>query len=374
MTNNHVTILEIDCNAIAHNLAYFKSKLETDTKIAVVIKAFGYGSDAVALAKFVETKDVDYFAVAYTKEGIALREAGIKIPILVLHPQIANFENIIQYNLEPTIYSFKVLKAFKEIGVQQSIENYPVHLKINTGLNRLGFTHLELENLVGKLKNQDTLKITSIFSHLAASEDSSEKEFTLKQVAKFKKDADFISRNLEESPFYHILNTSGILNYATEAQFGMVRLGIGLHGFGNSNEATKKLKNVNTLKSIISQISSVEKGKTIGYNRAFTALRKIKYAIIPIGHADGISRQLKNGKGFVTIKNQKAPILGNVCMDIIMVDVTDITCKEGDTAIIFDSQESIEHLAKETNTISYEILTAISQRVERIVIPEKKQV
>ncbi|WP_196891332.1 alanine racemase [Aureivirga marina] len=372
MKNSHVTVLEIDCNAIAHNVAYFKSKLKKETRLAVVVKAFGYGSDAIAIAKFLETKNVDYFAVAYAKEGIALREAGIKSKILVLHPQMINFEQIIQYNLEPTIYNFSVLEAFEKTASEQKIEKYPVHLKINTGLNRLGFTHHEIEELSKRLPKNPFLKITSIFSHLAASEDHAEREFTLRQIKKFKKDADFLSNLLEEKPFYHILNTSGILNYVEEAQFGMVRLGIGLHGFGNIEEETEKLKNVNTLKSVISQISYVEEGKTIGYNRAFTTSEKTKYATIPVGHADGISRQLKNGRGFVKIHRQMAPIIGNVCMDMIMVNITGIECKEGDEVVVFDSQTTIDYFAREIGTIPYEILTAISQRVERVLIPEKK--
>nr|WP_196889151.1 alanine racemase [Aureivirga sp. CE67] len=372
MKNSHVTVLEIDCNAIAHNLAYFKSKLNENTRLAVVIKAFGYGSDAIAIAKFLETKNVDYFAVAYAKEGIALREAGIKTKILVLHPQIFNFESIIHYNLEPTIYNFTVLEAFEKIASEQKIENYPVHIKINTGLNRLGFSHHDIYALNKRLCRNPYLKVTSIFSHLAASEDYAEREFTLRQIQKFQKDADFLSNQLEEKPFYHILNTSGIINYAEEAQFGMVRLGIGLHGFGNAAEETKKLQNVNSLKSVISQISYVEEGKSIGYNRAFTTSEKTKYATIPVGHADGISRQLKNGKGFVKILGQMAPIIGNVCMDMIMVNVTGIDCEVGEEVIIFDSQETIEYFAREIGTIPYEILTAISQRVERVMIPESE--
>ena len=366
MGNNHVTALEIDLNAIEHNLSYFKSKLHPETKVLAVVKAFGYGSSSVEIAKFLEPK-VAYFAVAYLDEGVALREAGVKTPILVLHPQKLNLDQIIKFNLEPNVYSITLLKAFIEEAKNLNVQNYPIHIKFNTGLNRLGFTKKDIPEILSLVKNQKEIVVASVFSHIAASEDLSEREFTLQQINNFKEVSAQLIGQLSNKPFRHMLNTSGIINYASEAQFDMVRLGIGLYGFANDEAETAKLKNVITVKSVISQIQTVEKGETVGYNRAFKAIENVETATIPIGHADGISRQFGNGVGYVYINNKKAPIVGNVCMDMIMVNVTNIDCQEGDEVLIFKDQLHIEDLAKRTNTIPYELLTAISQRVKRVV-------
>ncbi|AMC12238.1 alanine racemase [Lutibacter profundi] len=366
MENSHVTVLEIDLNAVKINLNYFKSKLYKKTKIVVVVKAFGYGSDAVEIAKFLENS-VDYFAVAYLNEGVTLRKGGIKTPILVLHPQKCNLEKIIEHRLEPNIYSVNLLKRFIEISRILKLENYPIHLKFNTGLNRLGFTKNDISEISSLINNQNEIIVKSIFSHIAASEDLNERVFTLQQINIFNSISKEVINLLNYTPFKHMLNTSGVLNYATEAQFDMVRLGIGLYGFGNDEKHTKKLKSVLTLTSIISQIQTIRKGETVGYNRAYKATTTIKTATIPIGHADGISRKLGNSVGYVYINNKKAVIVGNVCMDMIMVDVTNIVCNEGDEVIIYKNQQHIEALAKASNTIPYELLTAISQRVRRVL-------
>jgi alanine racemase len=363
--NNHVTVLEIDGNALKHNLQYFKQKLEADTKTLVVVKAFGYGSEATKVAKFLEN-DVAYFAVAYTDEGIALRTAGIKIPILVLHPQIQNLELIIEHQLEPNLYNFKIFTAFLAIADTKLLLNYPIHIKFNTGLNRIGFCHTDLPKIISELKKTNHTKAASIFSHLAASEDLNEKEFTTNQINDFTHIAQQFHTHLDYKPIVHLLNTSGIINYP-QAQFDMVRLGVGLYGFGNDTQETKALKNVVSLKSIISQIHFIESGESIGYNRAFTTNKPTKTATIPVGHADGISRKLGNKNYAVIVNNQKAPIIGNVCMDMIMIDITDIDCAEGDDVILFNSQEMITEMAAISETISYEILTAISQRVKRVL-------
>ena len=367
MLNNHITVLEINLSAVEYNLNFFKSKLNNSTKTLAVIKAFGYGLDAVALAKFLNEK-VTHFAVAYVDEGIALREAGIKKPILVLHPQLTNFNDIIEHCLEPNIYSFKVLNQFITILKRKNIKHFPIHVKFNTGLNRLGFIPRDVNELASLLNNQNEVKVTSLFSHIAASEDVSEREFTLQQINKFKTASEKLISKLHYKPLRHMLNTSGIINYAQEAQFDMVRLGIGLYGFGNDKKVTKLLENVVTLKSVISQIHTVKKGESVGYNRAFMASKTTISATIPIGHADGISRQLGNGKGYVYINNKKAPIIGNVCMDMIMVDVTNIDCSEGDQVVIYKNQKHIRYLASLINTIPYELLTAISQRIKRVLI------
>lgn len=363
--NNHVTVLEIDGKALEHNLNYFKLKLQPTTKILAVVKAFSYGSDDVLVAKFLENK-IDYFAVAYAHEGIALREANIQKPILVLHPQIANLQSVIDYCLEPNLYSFEIFNAFLQLANENSLKSYPVHLKFNTGLNRLGFLSSGIPKILDEISNNQHVKIQSLFSHLAASEDLNEKEFTNNQIESFKNIAKQFENNLSYKPILHISNTSGVLNYP-EAQFDMVRIGIGLYGFGNDDFETSQLKNTHNLVSIISQIHEIKAGDSVGYNRAFVSKTPTKSATIPIGHADGISRALGNKKGFATINHQKAPIIGNVCMDMIMVDVTNIDCKEGDKAIIFDNQKTIQEFADVSGTITYEILTGISHRVQKVL-------
>ncbi len=364
--NNHVSVLEIDAKAVLYNLNYFQQKIDKETQILVVVKSFGYGSDAVEIAKIVADK-VAYFAVAYAQEGIILREAGIKTPILVLHPQIQNIQSIVDYRLEPNLYNFKILETFLKIADETPLMNYPVHIKFNTGLNRIGFWHTDIPALLSILKESNNIKVQSIFSHLAASDDLNEENFTINQINNFAFIVKEVYEHLGYKPIIHILNTSGIINYP-QAQFDMVRLGIGLYGFGNDKKETVALKNVVTLKSIISQIMVIEPGETVGYNRAFIAKDPTRTATIPIGHADGLSRKLGNGKGYVIINQQKAPIIGNVCMDMIMINITKINCKEGDSVIIFNNQQTIKEIATVCETIPYEIITAISQRIKRLVI------
>ena len=364
MSKAKETVLEIDLSALTHNYNYLKSKLQPETKFLAVVKAFAYGSDSVEIAKHLEKLNIDYFAVAYVKEGVALRDAGVKTPILVLHPQSINFKTLIERCLEPSIYSAHVLDEFIKITEAQSQKDYPVHIKFNTGLNRLGFEENEIDSIVSKIKSTTSIKVKSLFSHLAASEDANEIEFTQLQIKKFKSVAKKFEDVSGNNPWLHLCNTSGIINYP-EAHFNMVRSGIGLYGFGNSIEEDKNLKPIASLKSIISQIHIIKPGETVGYNRAFVAKRLTKTATIPIGHADGISRKLGNKKGFVSIHNQKAKIIGNVCMDMIMVDISKIDCQEGDEVIIFNNQETIQHFADTSETIIYETLTAISQRVKK---------
>jgi len=361
------TVVEIDLSALQHNFEFLKSRINSKTKMLAVVKAFGYGSDPIIIAKHLEKLKVDYFAVAYVNEGVALRNAGIMSPILVLHAQKINFETLIDNCLEPNLYNAKSLNSFIDVAQAKKQTNYPIHLKFNTGLNRLGFWENDVDYVIDKLKNAPQVKVKSLFSHLAASEDLNERHFTLNQIDLFKKIANEFTQKVGYKLMLHQLNTSGILNYANEAQFDMVRAGIGLYGFANDPKITSELKNVINLKSVISQIHLIEKGETIGYNRAFKATDVMKTATIPIGHADGIHRALGNGKGYVTINDKKAPIVGNVCMDMIMVNISQIDCKEGDEVSIFNSQKNINDLAEKANTISYEVLTAISQRVKRIV-------
>jgi len=360
------TVLEIDLNALKHNFEYIKSKIKKKTKILAVVKAFGYGSGASIIANYLEKLNVDYFAVAYVHEGVTLRDAGITTPILVLHPQPVNFQLLIDHCLEPSLYNARVLEAFIDATKEKKQKEYPVHLKFNTGLNRLGFWEKDIDYIIDKLIEAPQLKVISIFSHLAASEDLKEKEFTEQQIQSFKGMAEVFKSKIDDGIMLHQLNTSGVLNYP-EAQYDMVRCGIGLYGYGNDERFTKDLKPVAALKSVISQIHFIEPNESVGYNRAFKASKFVKTATIPIGHADGIHRAFGNGKGYVTIEGKMAPIIGNVCMDMLMVDITDIDCNEGDEVVIFDNQDTLNDLANRINTISYELLTAISQRIRRIV-------
>lgn len=366
MTTTKETVLEIDLKALKHNFEFLKSKINPNTKFLAVVKAFAYGSDAAIVANYLQELGVDYFAVAYTSEGVTLRNAGVTKPILVLHPQPVNFDTIIERCLEPSMYSNRVLDLFIACTEKHKQTNYPVHIKFNTGLNRIGFTKEDIDPILHKLDTTNSVKVSSLFSHLAASEDLNEKEFTINQINTFKNIAKQFNSKLNYTAFLHMCNTSGILNYP-EAHFDMVRSGIGIYGFGNSKTLNKHFKPIATLKSTISQIHQLKTGDSLGYNRGFIATQNTKTATIPIGHADGIKRQYGKGNGFVIINNQKANIIGNVCMDMIMVDVTNITCKEGDEVIIFDQNNNAENLAETVQSISYELITAISQRIKRTV-------
>lgn len=360
------TILEIDLNALDHNYRYLTSRILPNTKVLGVVKAFGYGSDAVEVAKELVSLGVDYLAVAYAGEGALLREAGIETPILVLHPLPGNFELILSKCLEPSIYSRKMLLDFLSFSENNQQKDYPIHLKFNTGLNRLGFREDDISFIAETLSKVKSVNVKSAFSHLAASEDLSEDTFTKKQIEAFRSISEKLSEKLGYQPLLHTLNTSGIINYP-EAQFDMVRTGIGLYGFGNDPKENKNLKPIGTLKTVISQIHQIQPGETVGYNRAFNATKITKTATIPIGHADGISRSYGGGKGWVNIHGKKASIVGNVCMDMIMVDVSNIDCSEGDEVIVFGTNPTAEELSAAINSIPYELLTAVSQRVKRVI-------
>ncbi len=361
------TTLEIDLSALEHNFNFLKSKLSSETKFLGVVKAFAYGSDMVAIGQKLERLGIDYLAVAYVKEGVLLRKSGIQTPILVLHPQPVHLKTCIDHCLEPSLYSPKILREFLEVAKKQGQKEYPVHIKFNTGLNRLGFWENDVEYILQQIESRNELTIKGILSHLAASEDEKEREFSLNQIKTFKK----IAMNMEDSLGYksirHMLNTSGILNYP-KAQFEMVRSGIGLYGYGNHPKYDEKLKPVATLKTVISQRHKIEPGESVGYNRAYTSDGYRITATLPLGHADGIGRQYGGGKTHVLVKGKKAPIIGNVCMDMIMIDITDIDCKEGDEVVVFGGDHSAEAFSNSADTISYELLTAISSRVKRLVI------
>jgi alanine racemase len=367
MSGYKQSTLQIDLSALTHNVAFLRSKLKESTKMLAVVKAAGYGSEAIAIAKHLATLKIDYLAVAYTKEGVALRDAGIELPILVLHPQPVNFKTLVERCLEPSLYSFRMLALFLSHANTGKLEGYPIHLKFNTGLNRLGFLPSDVTQILATLKEVQTIQVRSVFTHLAASEDLDEGDYTLNQIAQFDNTLSLLLPALDERPIIHAANTSGLLNYP-KAHYDMVRTGIGIYGYGNDPQYDSQLKPVATLYSIISQIHSIKKGQSIGYNRALIAKTAMKTATIPLGHADGISRQYGNGVGWVTINGQKAAIVGNVCMDMLMVDVSSIDCKEGDVVIVFGPENPATHLAQSVNSISYELLTAVSNRINRVVV------
>lgn len=369
----HETVFEINLNALTNNLQLYKSKLDPTTKIMVMVKAFAYGNGSYEVAKLLEFHHVDYLGVAFADEGIALKQNGISTPIMVLNPEVSTFENIIKHQLEPEIYSFNGLHQFLKIAKEKNLKNYPIHIKIDTGMHRLGFLEEDIEQLALELSLTEHLMVKSVLSHLAASDDKSHDDFTKRQISLFDKCSSFLTNFLvshnKPIPIRHILNSSGIINYP-EAQFDMVRLGIGLYGVEHNTQIKPYLEMVGTLKSVISQIKNVSKGASVGYSRAFVAQKDLKIATIPIGYADGIHRIWGNGVGYVNIRNHKAPIVGNICMDMLMVDVSEIPCQEGNEVIVLGDDPNLNQIAKSTGTIEYEILTNISQRVKRVFFRE----
>jgi alanine racemase len=365
----HETVLEINLNAISHNLNFYKSKLKPTTKMMVMIKAFGYGNGGFEIAKLLEHHKVDYLGVAFADEGITLKKEGILLPIMVMNPETTSFSTIIQHHLEPEIYNMKGLNAFLKIADQRKLKHFPIHIKVDTGMHRLGFEEPNIEELISTLKNNKSVQVRSILSHLATADDENQSEFASFQIELFDKLSSKLMRDLQINPIRHLLNTSGISNFPL-AQYDMVRLGIGLYGVSNDDEEQKELENVGTLKSIISQIRTIEAGESVGYGRRFVADKPTKIATIPIGYADGISRLWGNGLGFVTLKKTKATIIGSICMDMLMVDITEINCKEGDEVILFGENPTVSFIASQLKTIPYEILTSISQRVKRVFYRE----
>ncbi len=363
------TRLEIDLKAFRYNFQILKSYLNPETKIMGVVKAFAYGSDSVIMGKALHEMGVAYLAVAYIEEGIRLRQHGIDLPILIFYPQLEELHHLLDYKLTPSVYSFHFLKSLHQNLKTQGVKNFPIHLKINTGMNRLGFDPHQFEEVKQCLSDRETLKLTGIFSHLAAAGMPEEKDFTLQQINRFKSAVKCFEDYAHEHLLTHLCNSSGIINFA-EAEMDMVRAGIGLYGYGNNAQEHMKLKPVVSLKTPIAQLRWIHKGDSVGYDRKYTAHERRHIATLPLGYADGISRQYGNGNGRVKIKNQTAPIVGNVCMDTLMVDVTGIDCKEGDDVLIFGKGHSALDFDVNALSIPYELITRISQRVSRVVKDE----
>ncbi|MDW9381252.1 bifunctional UDP-N-acetylmuramoyl-tripeptide:D-alanyl-D-alanine ligase/alanine racemase [Chryseobacterium sp. JV558] len=366
----HDTVLEVNLNAILHNINYHKSLLKPGTKMMAMVKANAYGLGSYEVSEFLQHHHIDYLGVAYVDEGVELRKKGITTPIIVMNPEQHSYQTIIEYNLEPEIYSFRVLELFYE-AVQKSgyDKKYPIHIKLETGMHRLGFKDFELDQLSETL-SQKNLKVQSMFSHLSSSDMPEEKEFTLKQLEVFEKNSSYLIEKLEYTSLRHILNSSGITSY-TNHQFDMVRIGIGMLGESPDNEIQKQLQSVVSFKTVISQISMVENGESVGYSRKYKVDHLTRIATIPVGYADGIPRLIGNQVGNVGVSKTLAPIVGNICMDMMMINVDNIpNVKEGDTVTVFNAKPSLKEFAGYCKTITYEVLTSISPRVKRIYIKD----
>ena len=364
----HETILEVNLDALVSNLNSYRSLLHNDTKVVCMVKAFGYGAGSYEIAKTLQEHGVDYLAVAVADEGAELRKAGITMPIIVMNPEISSFRTLFSYRLEPEIYSFNLLNALLAEGEKLGVSGYPIHIKIDSGMHRLGFTENQIEELSNILQSQIVLMARSVFTHLAGSDEEVHDSYTEQQIATFTRCADMIQNASKHKVLRHVLNTAGITRF-TKHQMDMVRLGIGLYGV-SPMETSQILRPVSTLKTTILQIHEYEAGTTIGYGRNGILSRTSRIAAIPIGYADGFDRRLGNGRGEVLVNGHRAPIVGNVCMDICMIDVTDIPCNEGDRVEIFGENLPVQELAQRLDTIAYEVLTSISSRVKRIYYRE----
>ena len=368
----HESILEINLDSLVKNMNYYRSKLKSGTKLMVMVKAFAYGSGNFEVSNVVEFHRADYLTVAYADEGIELRRKGISLPIMVMTPEANTFESIIKNNLEPDIYSFRSLTLLEDAikKLEKPLKSpIGIHIKLDTGMHRLGFLKDDIDELLTRLKKNSNIIVKSVFSHLAGSDSEKFNDFTSLQINNFE---EMSSKIIEAFPYKilrHILNSAGISRF-TDYQYDMVRLGIGIYGVPPCDEDRGKLKNVVSLKTTIVQIKEYECGETVGYSRRGVINRKSKIGVVPIGYADGLKRQLGNGNACFYVNGKAAPIIGNICMDMCMIDLTDIECKENDTAILFDENHSIERIAEACDTIAYEILTSISQRVKRIYYHE----
>lgn len=365
----HQTVLEVNLNAITHNLKAYQQMLNPGVKLMAMVKAFSYGSGSFEIANLLQFHKIDYLAVAYADEGVELRRAGISLPMMVMNAEEATFDMLVQHNLEPELYSFGILNAFEEYLLQNGISNYPVHIKLDTGMHRLGFETADIQPLCSKLSASAAFKVQSVFSHLAASDSPAHDAFTQQQANAFSNACTMLEKNISYPFIKHIANTSAIHRHR-ELQFDMVRLGIGLYGVDGNAAMQQQLKNVSTLKTTIAQIKKVKAGESIGYNRSSVAQQDALIATVRIGYADGYPRNLSNGKGSMWVNGKLAPVTGNVCMDMTMLDVTGIDVQEGDDVVVFGEQLPVPEVAKWSGTIAYEILTGISQRVKRVYFEE----
>lgn len=364
----HQTVLEIDLNAMIGNLNFFRSLIRPETRVMVMVKAFSYGSGMAEIARILQFHKVDYLAVAVADEGIDLRQAGIELPIVVMNPEAHSFENMIEFRLEPNIYSEEIFGSFRKVLQQHAVVRYPIHLKLDTGMHRLGFDSAEkLERIATRLVDQEEMVVRSVFSHLAGADEAVHDDFTLGQIQQFQYLSSIITERLPYKVFRHILNSAGIERF-TQFQFEMVRLGIGLYGVSACENL--QVKSISRLKTSISQIREVDAGQTVGYGRKGVVGQKAQIAVLPIGYADGYDRGLSNGVGKVFVNGAVAPVIGNICMDMCMIDVTGLEVAVGDEVELMGGHILVSDIASSIGTIPYEILTGISQRVKRIYLQE----
>lgn len=362
----HQTILEVNLTTLVHNLKIYQQQLSAGTKLMVMVKAFAYGSGSFEIASVLQYYKTDYLAVAYTDEGVELRKAGIHLPIMIMNTDESAFDALVRYNLEPDLYSVKLLHQFEAYLKKQGIQQFPIHVELETGMNRLGFSEADLPELLAILKG-NSFKVQSVFSHLVASEDPSQDAFTKEQAAMFAAMSHQIQSIVNYPILKHISNTSGISRHP-DLQMDMVRLGIGLYGVDKSRP---ELRQVSTLRSTVAQIKHLKADETVSYGRRGVLLRDSVIATIRIGYADGYPRRLSNGAGKIWVKGKLAPIIGSICMDMTMIDITDIPdVKEGDDVVIFGNELPVWQLAQWAQTIPYEILTGVSQRVNRVYVEE----
>jgi len=361
----HETTLEVNLSAVIDNLNYFKSTLKPGVGIMAMVKAFSYGTGSFEIANVLAHHGVDYLTVAYIDEGITLRQKGINIPIMVMNPAIGELQDMATYNLEPEVYNVNDLHLIDHF-TRETKKSLNIHLKIESGMHRLGFEYNELDEIVKVVSGNSNIVVKSVFSHLVSSDNDKMDDFTNIQVSSYIAFCDHLEKNGIRDFKRHLLNSDGILRFP-DYQFDMVRLGIGIYGLSSIPDYQNKLRSVVTLKSRISQIKKLKQGESIGYGRNFMAKKDMKTATIPIGYADGLVRKLGNGNWYFRVNNQKASIIGNVCMDMTMIDITDIEdVREKDEVVIFSGNEDIHKMAEKRETIPYEILTSISERVKRI--------
>lgn len=359
----HDTVLETNFDALKNNVNHFRNKLKPETKLMCMVKASAYGSGSIEVSKALQYWGCDYLAVAFAHEGVELRQAGISLPILVLDPCVDVLGRMIENNLEPEIFSFNMLQKMLSEVEQRNLKNYPIHLKIDSGMHRAGFEWEDLDKVIETLQNQSYLRVVSVFSHLVGADDSQFDIFTQQQVDYFSKCAEKITSAFSHKILFHILNSSGAQRF-TKNQFDMIRLGIGLWGISFSEKEV--LQNVCTLKTKVVQIKYVAETETVGYSRKGVLKQKSKIALLPLGYADGIDRRLGNGAWRVLIGERTFPIIGNVCMDLMMVDVTNSDVKEGDEVTVFGDKQTIADMSEVLGTIPYEVLTSIAPRVRRV--------
>ncbi len=372
LQQTHETVLKVNLTALVDNVRYFRSKLKPETKLTCMVKAFAYGAGSVEVSKALQASGlVDYLAVAVADEGVELRRAGITLPIIIMDPEVAAMDLILENNLEPNVYSHQSLKTVIAAAETKGLENVPVHVKIDSGMHRLGFYKEDIPWLIDKLNHQKAVRVASVFSHLAGSDEAQFDNFTLDQIHYFDACAEELKKSLNTQHstlniIKHICNSAGIERFS-DYQFDMCRLGIGLYGF---SFVGAKLRNVCTLETTILSVKTVKAGETIGYGRHTKLDEDRTIAVIPIGYADGFDRRFSNYGGEVWVRGKRCPVVGNVCMDQAMVDVTGADARPGDIVEVFGEHMPLEELADKLGTITYEILTSVSRRVQRVYFYE----